>query len=448
MINKNIKYSYSDLEIMPTSITTVKSRSECDVKCNSMLPIFTAPMDSVVDEHNYNVYKENGIIPIIHRNVSLEKRISFTKKGCWVAYSQEEYEKLFCDNNTDIYDDADNVLSVLIDTAVGHMSHIIESVPKAKDIALSKNHRLVVMYGNIANPKTIEYYCKYGIDYARCSIGRGTCCITSSQTAIGCGNGSLIDETYTCRNLLYKRYIAENPLKDPLHSLFKHFTKTHIIADGGIRNFSDAIVALALGADYVMIGSVFGSFFESCADFVSSEAEKNKGMLLSVNYEKPNRKFMFAIPNNMSEAIAEYNKIANVYNLPNLCMPRLNTSYILPDKMCTVVLTESDMEHEELKRWIIKYITLKKSVHGMSTKEAQIGGIISRGNEVDVSKLKTSEGKTITVDVKYTIHQWVDNFTSYLKSAMSYTNCKKLSDFIGNVTLVVKSPGTMNTVNK
>lgn len=40
---------------------------------------------------------------------------------------------------------------------------------------------------------------------------------------------------------------------------------TKVIADGGIRNYTDVIKALALGADYVMIGSVLSRLVESCA---------------------------------------------------------------------------------------------------------------------------------------------------------------------------------------
>ena len=64
---------------------------------------------------------------------------------------------------------------------------------------------------------------------------------------------------------------------------------------------------------------------------------------------------------------------------------------------------------------------MKKSFRGMSTKEVQKKW--GRGT------LKTSEGIVKTNSVEYTLDQWVENFTDYLKSAMSYTDSKTLKEF-------------------
>ena len=58
--------------------------------------------------------------------------------------------------------------------------------------------------------------------------------------------GSLVRECYLASCLL------ENPAL--------------IVADGGMQNYSDIIKALALGADYVMVGSIFNKAIESCGD--------------------------------------------------------------------------------------------------------------------------------------------------------------------------------------
>ena len=80
-------------------------------------------------------------------------------------------------------------------------------------------------------------------------------------------------------------------------------------------------------------------------------------------------------------------------------------------------------------------------MYGMSTKTAQ--RLIKSNNE-----LKTAEGIEKTIDVKYTIKQWIENMEAYLRSAMSYCNAKTLEDFIGKQTLKVQSPGEIYSVNK
>jgi glutamate synthase domain-containing protein 2 len=44
------------------------------------------------------------------------------------------------------------------------------------------------------------------------------------------------------------------------------YNPAKIVADGGMQNYSDIIKALALGADYVMVGSLFNKAIESCGD--------------------------------------------------------------------------------------------------------------------------------------------------------------------------------------
>jgi hypothetical protein len=70
-------------------------------------------------------------------------------------------------------------------------------------------------------------------------------------------------------------------------------------------------------------------------------------------------------------------------------------------------------------------IPLYKVFRGMSTKEVQ-----KNWGKTD---LTTSEGVVRQQKVEYTLNGWVNNFESYLKSAMSYTGKKELHQFIGGV---------------
>jgi IMP dehydrogenase/GMP reductase len=72
-----------------------------------------------------------------------------------------------------------------------------------------------------------------------------------------------------------------------------------------------------------------------------------------------------------------------------------------------------------------KGFVITKKFRGMSTKEVQK----KWGN----STLKTSEGVVRYRPVEYKLSTWVNNFSDYLKSAMSYTNCNEIEQFIGKV---------------
>jgi IMP dehydrogenase/GMP reductase len=71
-------------------------------------------------------------------------------------------------------------------------------------------------------------------------------CLTTEQSAIGYPMASLIKDTYE------ESLKVRKPAK--------------IIADGGIKKYSDAIKALALGANMVMLGGVLNKALESSGD--------------------------------------------------------------------------------------------------------------------------------------------------------------------------------------
>ena len=102
MIENIKRYSYNDLTLVPAVISNISSRSECNpFTSKKMLPIFTAPMASVVNGDNLGIFINNGIIPIIPRNISLEVRKDLMNDQQWVALSLKEFEDLFINNYLD-----------------------------------------------------------------------------------------------------------------------------------------------------------------------------------------------------------------------------------------------------------------------------------------------------------------------------------------------------------
>ena len=250
MLIKEMKYSYNDIGIVPAIKSNIEHRSECNPFTgqfnNSDLPIFTAPMSTVVNEQNFNLFEKNHIIPILPRNFDLETRTDYLRRGKWAAVGLQEFETLFINNDWDmeIYPD----VNVLIDIANGHMSKLHCLIHDAK-VKYKWSLRFKIMAGNIANPMTYYELAKAGCDYVRLSVGSGSGCITSTLTGIHYPIVSLIDETYKIKKKLEQ--IGEWP---PM-----------IIADGGIRDYDDVNKALVSGADYVMIGGLFSKLVESAA---------------------------------------------------------------------------------------------------------------------------------------------------------------------------------------
>lgn len=166
MFRPKITYGYDDIGIVPAVTTEIEHRNECITKKNGMLPIFASPMSTVLNEKNADLFEENGIIPIIPRNVDLSLRNEIVKTGRWVAYSLNEFESFIEEN-----DSLNNETKILIDVANGHMEKILRLSRNAKK--KFGNGNLKLMSGNIANPDAYREYCRAGIDYVRVGIGGG-----------------------------------------------------------------------------------------------------------------------------------------------------------------------------------------------------------------------------------------------------------------------------------
>ena len=179
----------------------------------------------------------------------------------------------------------------------------------------------------------------------------------------------------------------------------KYNLKCAIIADGGISSYSRAIKALALGADYVMIGSTFGKCFESASPFVGA---------------------------NFSER-----DVIEGFGLDNLNAMRFDNSI-----------------SEELKKKYIGMYKPIKALWGMSTRRSQINIGLAQGKKKEDIKLKTSEGVEKKSNVEYTLHQWINNFTDYLRSSMSYCNSEDLAHYIGQQKIMLMSEAAKNAINK
>ena len=236
LLNIDMQYSLNEICLLPsatpTDITSRKQVNPFDE--NGNLPIFVAPMTSVLNESNYKIFADKGVIPILPRNCTETRDIA----EIWHSYSLQEFESII-DSSKDY-----NGYHILIDVANGHMRKIYDLVKKAKE----KWPNIVIMIGNIANPAIYYNCCDAGVDYVRVGIGGGSVCSTSVQCGIHASH----------------QYMIENIKK--LSCYYNNPNRTKIIADGGINTLDKAIKALAIGYDYVMMGKCFAECEEACGE--------------------------------------------------------------------------------------------------------------------------------------------------------------------------------------
>jgi IMP dehydrogenase/GMP reductase len=236
LLGRDFKFDFDDLLIEPCDISDISSRGEIKVTYpNKMLPLFTAPMDTVVDSKSKEFFIASGINVILPRTES-SRDIDKTSENLFIALGIDEFEEMLIKN----IKEREIERFILIDIANGHMRRLLDISKKAKSIY---GDSLKLMVGNIATPETYRIFSEVGVDFIRIGIGNGGGCLTTVQTGVGYPMASLIKECYDISCTL------DRPAS--------------IVADGGFRNYSDIIKALGLGADYVMLGSILNKALES-----------------------------------------------------------------------------------------------------------------------------------------------------------------------------------------
>ena len=101
--------------------------------------------------------------------------------------------------------------------------------------------------GNVVDREGFRYLADSGADFVKIGIGGGSICITRETKGIGRGQASAVIEVAAERD----RYFEETGIYIPLCS------------DGGIVYDYHMTLALAMGADFLMLGRYFARFDES-----------------------------------------------------------------------------------------------------------------------------------------------------------------------------------------
>ena len=101
--------------------------------------------------------------------------------------------------------------------------------------------------GNVVDREGFLFLAEAGADFIKIGIGGGSICITREQKGIGRGQASAVIEVAAARDEYFKKTGVYIP----------------ICSDGGIVHDYHMTLALAMGADFMMLGRYFARFDES-----------------------------------------------------------------------------------------------------------------------------------------------------------------------------------------
>lgn len=140
--------------------------------------------------------------------------------------------------------------AIIIDTAHGHTQGVVGKLKEVKALY----PQLDVVVGNIATAAAAKYLVEAGADAVKVGIGPGSICTTRVIAGVG-----------------VPQLTAVNDVARAIEG-----TGVPVIADGGIRYTGDIVKAIAVGADTIMVGSMFAGVEESPGETIIYQGRKFK----------------------------------------------------------------------------------------------------------------------------------------------------------------------------
>lgn len=131
-----------------------------------------------------------------------------------------------------------------VDSSDGYTEYQGETIEWIKK---EYNGAVKVGGGNVVDREGFMYLVEAGADFVKVGIGGGSICITREQKGIGRGQATAVIEVAKARD----EYFKETGIYVP------------ICSDGGIVHDYHMTLALAMGANFIMLGRYFARFDES-----------------------------------------------------------------------------------------------------------------------------------------------------------------------------------------
>lgn len=251
----NNGYCFADLSIIPR----IPKRANRDIDIRAKLckgvvlnkPFISSPMDTVTDSASAIKLALNGAIGILHYNYRSKEDI-FAEIDIVKNYSSPVINDANSTNGLPV--------GLLIKCGEIDIKFIHEIVSRevnfiAIDSLHSSPHKhistiqsikrifpdLPIMSGNVVHPDDCKKLIDEGVTMLR--VGYSAASINDGKNMFGTGRAQA-NAIFECADIAKKYSVP-------------------LIADGGIRNSGDVSIAFALGADFVMLGKIFASSYDT-----------------------------------------------------------------------------------------------------------------------------------------------------------------------------------------
>ncbi|MGL4951309.1 MAG: IMP dehydrogenase [Mycoplasma sp.] len=139
---------------------------------------------------------------------------------------------------------------LVLDSSDGYSEYQADTI---KFIRKKYGDTVKIGAGNVVDADGFNYLADAGADFIKVGIGGGSICITREQKGIGRGQASALQDVVEARN----EYFKKNKVYIP------------ICSDGGIVYDYHMTLALAMGADFLMLGRYFARFDEAPGEKLS-----------------------------------------------------------------------------------------------------------------------------------------------------------------------------------
>lgn len=249
MIQEGKKLGFNNTSLISREISEISSRDDIHILQNflgnKIKPFIASPMKDVTNAKVIKILEDNHCLGIIHRFQTLDHQIKESSildyPVCSIGINDDYIDRYITLINK-------GVTNFCIDVANSSSQNVKEAVLKLLDI--EENVKIIV--GNVISKEGIEFWNDIEqIVALRVGVAGGSACRTFNCTAMFHPMISLLLE---CRKS----------------------TSKILIADGGIKQPKDACLAIAAGADFIMMGSVFAQCKESPAHIVKIENKAYK----------------------------------------------------------------------------------------------------------------------------------------------------------------------------